>query len=52
MTAISRLTASEAYVPALRRSESAVTPKLDGLDLPDEVRHARRVPPGPQTGWS
>jgi len=49
MTAISRLTASEAYVPALRRSESAVTSKLDGLDLPDEVRHARRVPPGAAT---
>jgi hypothetical protein len=38
MTAIARLPASEAYVSALRRSESAVTPKLFGLDLPDEVR--------------
>jgi len=59
MTAIARLPASEAYVSAFRRSESAVTPKLDGLDLPDEVRskicygNALRVTPGlPLTGWS
>jgi hypothetical protein len=38
MTAISRLTASEADVSAFRLSESTVTPTLDGLDLPDEVR--------------
>ena len=52
MTAISRLTASEAHVSAFRRSESAVTSKLYGLDLPDDVRqkiysgNALRVTPG------
>ena len=57
MTAISRLTTSEAYGSAFRRSESAVTPTLYGLDLPDEVRqriysrNALRVTPGlAQTG--
>jgi hypothetical protein len=59
VTAISRVTASEADVSAFRRSESAVTPTLDGLDLPDEVRqkiyygNALQVTPGlPPTGWS
>ena len=52
MTAISRVTAIEADMSAFRLSESAVTPKLYGLDLPDEVRqkiyygNARRVTPG------
>jgi hypothetical protein len=55
MTAISRVTASETDLSAFRRSESAGTPKLYGLDLPDEVRqkiyygNALRVPPGAAT---
>jgi hypothetical protein len=55
MTAISRLTDSEAYVSAFRRSEERGDAKLDGLDLPDEVRqktyhgNALRVPPGAAT---
>jgi hypothetical protein len=59
MTAISCLTASETYLSAFSFSETAVSPKLYGLDQPDEKRqktyygNALPVPPGlPQTGWS
>ena len=38
MTAIWRMSAGEAYASAFRLSETAVTPKLDVLDLPAEVR--------------
>jgi hypothetical protein len=46
-------------VSAFRLSETAVTPKLDGLDLPDEARqkissrNALQVTPGlPPIVWS